>query len=185
MSTSFEIEYWWTERRVPLPFTSEDYVDATALFLGLEHFLSRYQGEFVIHIDDLELRFELDPDLSTVFEEIPAVLQKLHSENRSPVELYFFEQGTDLILLLERQEDAINIHFQKGLATGQRFTYLPDSGFSVLADLFLKEWIQFTQVVLDALVSLEPGLTDEEGYQEYRARLLALRPRDNSRKTDE
>jgi len=175
MNDSFKITYSWEKQSTPSRFEAEDYVDVTPLVLCLERFLAIYEGQFVVHINDLDLHFDLRPDLSTVFEELPEVLEALTSDTDSPVELHFFEQGTDLSFWLERHANTISIRFGKGPSVGKRFADLPEATFSVPANVFLDEWIRFVQAVLDALLALQPDLANDESYQEYRNRLLNLR----------
>ena len=174
MSAVFKITYSWQKRREPLPFGEDDYVDASPLSLALQHFLANWEGGFVVQIDDTKLRFDLRPDLSTVFQEIPDVLKKLTLASAAPAELYFFEQGTDLTLLLERRESVIIIQFAKGPSAGNRFSDLPGTRFTAPADLFFIEWIRFAQAVLDHLTGLLPDLVNEESCRDYRASLRAL-----------
>ena len=145
-----------------------------ALILCLERFLAIYAGQFVVSINDLGLHFDFRPDLSTVFEELPDVLEALTSDTDAPVELHFYEQGTDLAFWLERHANIISIRFTKGLSVGRRFVDLPEVTYSVPANVFLDEWIRFAQAVLDALLALQPDLASDESYQEYHNRLLTL-----------
>jgi hypothetical protein len=174
MSKSFKITYNWEKQSEPYPFDEEDYVDANVLFICLERFLALYEGTFLVRINEFDLHFDLDPDFSIIFEELPGVLQTLMSNTDSPVELYFAEQGTDLNFCLERQADTISIRFVKGLSVGEEYEDLPESVFSIPANVFLNEWVRFANAVLDALVALQPDLTGDQSYQEYRDRLLAL-----------
>lgn len=175
MSNSFKITYSWEKQNTPSRFEEEDYADVTALVLCLERFLAIYTGQFVVHINDLDLHFDLRPDLSTIFEELPDVLEALTSDTDAPVELYFFEQGTDLTFLLERHANKVSIRFIKGPSVGRRFVDLPEETYSVPANEFLDEWIKFAQAVLDELLALQPDLVSDESYQEYHNRLLTLR----------
>jgi hypothetical protein len=174
MSNSFKITYKWEKRSEPYRFDEEDYIDWTRLFTCLRRFLALYDGTFRVRINEFDLHFDLEPDFSTIFEELPDVLETLKANTDSPAELHLFEQGTDLIFWLERQADTISIRMEKGPSVGSRFADLPESVFSVPANVFLKEWIRFTKAVLDALVELQPDLTGDESYQEYRNRLLAV-----------
>ena len=174
MSVSFNITYSWKKQSTPSRFEAEDYADVTALVLCLERFLAIYMGQFVARLNDLDMHFDLRPDLSTIFEELPDVLEALTSDTTAPVELYFFEQGTDLTFWLERHANAISIRLAKGQSVGKRFADLPEATFSVPANVFLDEWIRFAQAVLDALLALQPDLANDESYQEYRDRLLSL-----------
>ena len=176
MNNMFKIEYFKPKplQDATIDFSEEEYVDASLMFLSLEHFLAMYQGTFILKIADFDLRFDLDPDLSTIFEEIPDVLMSLAMEEEPPVELYFYEQGTDLNLLLERKGSEIMIRFVKGLMVGKRFKNLPETPLSVPASIFLDEWSHFLHVILESLIELNPSLQSDESYLEYYSRLLAV-----------
>lgn len=68
MHAPFTITYQWEQRPAPYPYSPDDYVDASPVLLGLTHFLARYHGVFSLTIQDVIVRFDLGPDLSTVFE---------------------------------------------------------------------------------------------------------------------
>lgn len=174
MSVLFKITYSWEKRSVPQRFDEDDYVDLAAVVLSLEHFVAIYQGQFVVHIHDNDLLFDLRPDLTTIFEELPNVLEALTTKTKVPVKLHFYEQGTDLTFLLERQEDTIFIRFVKGPSVGKQFVNLPETTFSVHADLFLHEWVYFVRAVLKALITLQPELETEESYQQYLKRIIVI-----------
>jgi hypothetical protein len=169
MSQTFEISYWWETLSEPSYFL--EIVDATKISIALDYFLSLYEGQFMIRVEGHEACFDLRPDLSTIFEEIPLVLERLTTNTESPVEFDFFEQGTDVGMLMERREDKITICFETAPGSGQRFKFLPDDRIPVPANEFLEQWLQFIRSVLDALVKLQPELVNDESYQKYRTRL--------------
>src|SRR4051812_13068698 len=107
MPGSFRISYRWVPRQEPsyLP----EFVDATPLFICLMRFISLHEGQFELHLGDDTLEFSFGPDLSSVFEELPDVLEALTSSSKYLVELYFFEQGTGLALLMEREGGVIEV----------------------------------------------------------------------------
>jgi hypothetical protein len=170
----FKITCSWTKHSQSFVFLEEEYEDVTPLFLALEHFLSVYEGKFVLQVGDLSLYFDLRPDLSTIFEDVLDVLESLTQETQTPAKIYFYEQGTDITLLLLRAGTTITIELVKGPSVGKQFAQLPDTPLSVWADMFLKEWVQFLQTVLNALVALQPELVNDESYQEYFDRLVCL-----------
>jgi hypothetical protein len=174
MSDSFKIIYNWEKQNEPYRFDEEDFSDITVVALCLERFLSIYEGTFLVRINEFDLLFYLDPDLSTIFEELPGVLEALTANTDSPVELRFFEQGTELSFWMERQADSINFRIVDELIDGKRSTELPVSVLPIQANVFLNEWVRFANAVLDALVELQPDLTGDQSYLEYRDRLLAL-----------
>jgi len=178
MNNSFKIQYFKPRRNdtmlEPLDFSEDEYVDASLIFLSLEHFLATYQGTFILKVGDFDLCFDLDPDLSTIFEDIPDVLMSLATAKESAEELYFYEQGTDLNLLLERKASEITISFVKGLMVGQRFENLPENALSIPASMFFDEWSHFLHLILADLIEFNPSLQNDKSYIEYYSRLLAV-----------
>ena len=175
MSQTFEISYWWEKLSEPDYFV--EMVDTTRVSVALDYFLSIYEGQFAIRIQEHEACFDLRPDLSTIFKEIPLVLEQLTTDTESPVEFDFFEQGTDVGMLMERQGTQITLRFETAPGSGQRFKFLPDTKIPVLADEFLEQWLQFVRAVLDALVNLQPDLVNDESYHKYRSQLDVVESR--------
>lgn len=176
MSKLFEITYSWKPRTPAQPFDEEDYQDASRLFLALRRFLARMEGQFLMRLGATALVFDLDPDLSTVFEELPGVLEALAGEAGVAVELSFFEQGTDLTLVLQRRGGDIEIRFQSGPSTGRRYADAPADPVLVSAPRFLEAWRALLGDVLGALRAVDPGLRNDQGYQDYVAKLAAIGP---------
>lgn len=174
MSQTFEISYWWEKLSEPGYFL--EMLD-TRVFLALYYFLSIYEGEFTIRFQEHEACFDLRPDLSTIFKEIPLVLEQLTTDTESPVEFYFFEQGTDVGMWMERQGTQITVRFETESGSAERFKFLPDTKIPVLADEFLEQWLQFVRAVLDALVNLQPDLVNDESYHKYRSQLNVVESR--------
>jgi hypothetical protein len=158
----------------PLTLYSDDYSDRASLLESLHHFLAYYRGEFEMQIAERCMHFDFDPDLSTIFEELSHVLEQLTTDTTEPVYLDFFEQGTDLMLLLERCGAEITISFDVGDYAGRQFRDLPDIGFEVRANEFLVEWCHFVKTVLAALGELQPEVTSTAEFQDYSARLAAI-----------
>lgn len=161
--------YGWEKLSEPYNFL--EMVDTTRVSVALDYFLSIYAGDFVIYINGSGARFDLHPDLSTIFKKIPLVLEQLTTDTESPVEFDFFEQGTDVGMLMERQGTQITVRFETAPGSGQRFKFLPDTKIPVLADEFLEQWLQFVRAVLDALVDLQPDLINDKSYLEYCSQL--------------
>ncbi len=90
------------------------------------------------------------------------------------MEFDFFEQGTALGMLMDRQGDKITIRFETTPGSGEKFQFLPDTGIPVTSDEFIGQWLQFVLVVLDALVDLQPDIVNDESYQEYPTRLYNI-----------
>ncbi len=168
----FAITAWWKPLRPASPFDpSHGLAGASPLFVALRHFLALYEGEFVVRVGDLHLRFDLRPDLSTVFEDLPGVLTALAADTAAAEELYFFEQGTDVAFLLERKGEVVTIRFRRGLTAGWEFDDLPEGPLAVAAGQFIGEWVLLARRVLQALVALEPGLDGDDSYRRYRGQL--------------
>ena len=94
------------------PFEEDDVVDATKLQFALLKFARSQNRYWSVLINELELLFQYNPDLTTIFDEIPDVLEELLRNGQTPAELYFFEQGTDLSLWFSRDEDTIWVTFE-------------------------------------------------------------------------
>jgi len=167
MPAVFDVTKSWSAREHAQPFSPEDYEDATGLFVALRRFLATYTGEFVLQIDQYRLKFDLDPDLSTIFEELPDTLKRL-TQRGATAELFFFEQGTDVRLLFERQDGTIRIQVEKGQYAGRQFLAIPHTPFVVPARAFLKAWGAFAHAVLDTLKQSEPGLVNDKSFQKYK-----------------
>lgn len=165
MSQAFEITYWWKKLSEPDYFL--EMVDATKISVSLDYFLSLYKGQFIISVQEYDVCFDLRPDLASIFEDIPFALEKLTKNTVSPVEFDFFEQGTDVGMLLERQADIIKVHFETGPGSNMQFKFLPNTNILVPANKFLEQWLRFIRAILDALVKLQPQLVNDESYKEY------------------
>jgi hypothetical protein len=167
VNTTIKITYSWKKRTIPNRFDEDDYADVTELFIGLRRFIALYDGHFVLHIAGYDLHFDFSPDLSTVFEELPVILESLTKPTREPVSLDFFEQGTDITLIMQRKGEDIHISFSGGDYMGDRFRDLPAGPIVVSAKEFLSEWLRFLHAVLAALVDVNPHLRTDQSYREY------------------
>lgn len=170
----FSISFSLGRLREPDQYDQDYYHEWGPLFQSLRQFLANYSGEFEIMIGDRRLHFNLDPDLSTIFDNIPDILQQLTADTIEPAYLHFFEQATDLMLILERRGAAINIRFYVGDFAGHQFRDLPDSGYEVMANEFLAEWCRFARAVLVALSDFQPELATTADFQAYCARLVSI-----------
>ena len=99
------------------------------------------------------------------------MLEKLTKDTDSPVEFDFFEQGTDVGMLMERQGNTISIRFETAPGSGIRFQSLPDISMPVPANEFIEQWLRLIRAVLSAIVELQPELIKDKSYQEYCTRL--------------
>lgn len=174
MSKLFEISHRQRPRAVPRPFDENDFADATRIFLALQRLLAREDGRFEIRIGSVVLPFDFDPDLSTVFEDLPDVLTTLKQKEGSSVELYFFEQGTDLTFTMERRKNEVELAVHPGSSTGTRYAKVANEPVAVSLTQFLHAWARFLDDVLAALRQVDPGIERDESYREYAARIKAL-----------
>lgn len=173
MLQNFKIEYAWWKRPGGSAYLAE-MVEATGLFVALRNFIAIYEGQFQVHIGNLILELDFQPDLSTIFEELPDALESLISKPQKPTEIYFFEQGTDLNLIITPDGPIVTIDFIKGHSVGPAFTSLPNTSGPLLIDQFLREWILFIRAILEALVLYEPSISSDESYQSYCTRFDSL-----------
>ena len=171
MSEPFRIAWSWRPRPRPEKFSEKDYTDASELYMGLRQLLANTIGSFTLEFGPLRLEFEIDPDLSIVFEDLPGLLQALATGQGAIPKLYFAEQGTDLKLLFDRQGDDLAVRFQKGYSVGEGFANLPEAAPAVSAATFASEWTRFLREVLDEIISVRPGVKDDESYEEFEAAL--------------
>jgi hypothetical protein len=173
----FDLTFHWSARTEPHPFDTEDYSDASPTFIALEKFLSEHDGSFTIQIGSLELRFDLDPDLSTVFESIPSVLNAVSKAaiDGTTSELHFFEQGSGIEIELEKHGEALWLSIQKGSTVGQRFRNLPDGTYPVSRRLFAEKWARFIDAVLRQIAASSPAVLDDPSYVAQQTAVEAAR----------
>lgn len=169
----FSLRFSWRRRGHPWVVDDDAVAGWSALFRSLQRFLSIFDGEFVLQIGDLPLEFDLDPDLSTVIESLPPILEGVASGEQAQ-RLIFFEQGTDVTLILIPRGRLLFVRFERGLSLGQRFERLPDQAGPVGRERFVREWVMFIDAVLAELVGLEPNLLRDPSYRAYTERLREI-----------
>jgi len=175
VTPSFQLR--WSVTPLARARPDEDLVDASELFVCLRRYLRSHHGTFSMRFNGVELQFDMDPDLSTVFEELPGILDAVAEDTNRPVDLYFFEQGTDLHLELDRRGDDLVIWPKKGPSAGKRFERIAERPHKVSGNEFVGEWLRFLGAILDALVCFEPLVERTPSYRSYSGRLAALRRR--------
>jgi hypothetical protein len=166
------VEFWWEPRSSPLDYDEASLRQWSAVFRALRWFISNYDGEIIVSIGDVQLPFELRPDLSTVFEPLPDVLEAVG--RGEPSELWFFEQGTALKLRLTPRAELVEIAFESGLTAPPEFRRLDATVIAVRRSEFISRWRVLADAVLAELVKLRPALTADPGYRAYRERLARL-----------
>lgn len=174
MSAAFHIRYSWAGRAIPRELPERYMAGWPPLYQGLQRFLARYEGEFALQFDQRELILDLHPDLPMVFELLPSLLERLLADTGAAVELYFGEQGTDLLLELQRRAALIELGFVAGPSVGRRFAPFIGTCLTVDARAFLAEWLGFLRALLGAMVALEIQLSASADYRQYIARLDAI-----------
>ena len=171
MPVPFNITWSLRDRRDPNPVSEGDFVGASDVFVALQQFLGVKEGEFTVRIGAAALRFSLDPDLSTIFEELPGVLDALTQDVTPVLKLNFFEQGTDFVLEFERKRKAITVRLLAGDDASEVLRAVNETTLVVDATQFLKQWTTFTRAMLTALTLFKRGLLLAKSYRSYVRRL--------------
>jgi len=160
----------------PWPFEESDVVDVTELQMALLKFATGKNRYWSIFINGLELPYQYSPDLTTIFDDILDVLEDLLQNGKKPVELYFFEQGTDLSLWFVRNEETIWITFEKHGFCGKPYEHLPeDEPQAILTLDFYFAWFLFLDELLESLVKENPPLAESQSYLDYKYRIEQIR----------
>lgn len=167
MVLPFEIKYSWKVREKPYRFSVDEYVDVTPLVLCLEEFLSLFEGTFTIRVGEVEAVFDLKPDLSTIFEELPRMIEAITTNPNTSTDIDFYEQGTEIILRLLKKKENVLIEFIAGDTTSVKLSHLNGKSFLITTRDFLYAWRTFVLAVLDQLIKLCPGLIHDESYRNY------------------
>lgn len=158
------------------PFEEYGADGITKLELTLWKFATEYNRRWSIFINEEELPFEYEPDLTTIFNEIPEVLELLLKENEEPAILDFFEQGTSIVLSMKRKNDIIWVEFQKTPPlTGKRFNHIPEEPQPVLVRDFYEAWFQFLDEILQTLTRQEHNLKTDPSYIYYSSRINKIK----------
>ena len=158
------------------PFEENDVVDVTELQIALLKFATGKNRYWSIFINGLELPYQYSPDLTTIFDDIPDVLEDLLQNGKEPVELYFFEQGTDLSLWFVRDGETIWITFEKHGFCGKPYEHLPENEpQTILAVDFYSAWFLLLDELLESLVKETPHLAESQSYLDYKYRLEQIK----------
>jgi len=156
MTETFSITYHWREtNHVDNPYQEHE-DDWTTAFRVLQRFFASHEGRFSLWFGEREIPFSLDPDLLTIFEELPDVL--LSIKNGEEACLDFFEQGTDLVLTLQPVESKLKIRFHVGSSAADVYKELEGSSSLICLGVFLREWTKFLR---DLLLALKEDNPDE------------------------
>jgi len=148
----------------------------SALEFALWKFTDEHNRGWSIFVNGLELQFEYSPDLTTIFIELPNVLEALLQNTKEAVILDFFEEGTALTLCLKREDNKIKVEFQKiPPLTAPRFAHLPSEPQPVFAIDFYMAWLDFLDEFLESLVKQNPQLAGEQSYLEYEYRINQIK----------
>jgi hypothetical protein len=168
----FSIEYWWEKQDTPdqLGDHSEWPVVMQALFA----FLTDNKGGFRIKAGAWAATFELMPDLSSIFADLPHVLGTLQQQDGVSVELDMFAQGTDVGIAMRRQGDEILMRFETAPGSGEPYQLLDDEELAVSAPVFLLQWQRFVLAILDAMSKTDPSACEDESFIAYRDTIRGL-----------
>ena len=158
------------------PFEEYGIDGITKLELALWKFAEEHNRHWSIFINGVELPFEYEPDLTTIFNEVPDVLELLLKQNEEPAILDFFEQGTSIALSMKRKNDTIWIECQKTPPlTGKRFNHIPEEPQPVLVCDFYEAWFQFLDEILKTLTRQEHNLEIDLNYIYYSNRINKIK----------
>jgi len=158
------------------PFEEDDVVDVTELQIALLKFATGKNRYWSIFINGLELPYQYSPDLTTIFDDIPDVLEDLLQNGKEPVELYFFEQGTDLSLWLVRDRETIWVTFEKHGFCGKPYERLPEDEPRAISTVdFYSAWFFFLDELLESLLQDNPRLAGTQSYLDYKYRLEQIK----------
>jgi len=92
-------------------------------------------------------------------------------DGKESVELYFFEQGTNLSLWFRRDDETIFAEFKDVETSGKRFRRLPTEPQAISAFDFYSAWFLFLDKLLETLIQKNPLLAYEQSYLDYRYRM--------------
>jgi len=137
------------------------------LQFALWEFAANHNHYWSMFINGLELPFEFNPDLTTIFDDIPDVLEALLQDGKEAIELYFFEQGTNLSLRFRRDGEKIFVEFKDVETSGKRFRQLPTEPQAISAFDFHSAWFLFLDKLLKTLIQRNPRLAYERSYLDY------------------
>jgi hypothetical protein len=172
MNQNFKISYKWEKLEEPDYY--EPWVDVEQVYNSFSFFLTQYSGKFKIDINGNATVLNLDPDLITIFKYIPTVLETLEENTDTPVMFHFFEQGTALGMLMERQGSYIDVRFEMAPGTSINHIHMPQTNSSVPAHEFLSEWAQLMKDILKDLLQLQPELASDDSYVKYFNRINSV-----------
>lgn len=147
--------------------------DQEPSWVALQRFNALYHGELTVPLEGGVLTFWLEDDFSIIFDQLPGWLTRL-AEGDGEASLLVGSQGTELTLDATRRGDVVVLSAHSIVADRP----LPASlrPITVPADRFLLEWVQFVNVVLDAVARVSPEVTGDPGWQSYRRTIDAARP---------
>jgi len=174
MEKTFEIQRNGPAK--PWPFEENDVVDVTELQMALLKFATNKNRYWSIFINGLELPYQYSPNLTTIFDDIPDVLEDLLQNGSEPVELYFFEQGTDLSLWFVQDKETIWISFEKHGFCGKPYEHLPENRPQAISAIdFYSAWFFFLDELLESLLKEDLRLAESQSYSDYKYRLEKIK----------
>jgi len=141
------------------------------LQFALWKFAANQNHDWSLFINGIELPFEYNPDLTTIFDDIPDVLEYLLQDGKEAVELFFFEQGTNLSIWFRRDSETIIIELKDVETSGKRFRHLPTEPQTISAFDFYSAWFLFLDKILKTLIQQNPQLAYARSYLDYKYRI--------------
>ena len=99
------------------------------------------------------------------FSKLPEMLHHVTYSHLGQYGLYFYEQGTDLNLLIKNRNSHIELLLKK--YEYSRFDHLPNKKLLVSKHEFCRNWIKFIRKVLKEVEEEYPGCVTDESFEDY------------------
>ncbi len=146
-------------------FDPEDFAEWSTLQQLVFKLSSFYECPWFIVIDDYRLQFNYRPDLTTIFCKLPEMLEYVVQNEVAQYDLYFYEQGTDLSILIENLGSYLALSLKK--YEYSRFDLLPTDKMFVSKEIFCKNWIKFMRKVLREVTEDNPDYIPDVSFKDY------------------
>lgn len=148
-----------------IQFDPEDFTEWSTLHQLVFKLSSFYECPWFIVIDNYRLQFNYRPDLTTVFFKLPDMLEFIIYNELGQYSLYFYEQGTDLALIIENCGTYVTLLLKK--YEYSRFGLLPTEKMLVQKDVFCRSWIKFIRKVLKEVAEDNPDYIADISLTDY------------------
>ncbi|MBK8209065.1 MAG: hypothetical protein IPK78_03065 [Rhodospirillales bacterium] len=145
------------------------------MFVEIKKLCAHYEGQFTIKIGEYALEFDLDPDITTIIDDIFSTLEHIQTAEKCAAEIYFFEQGSDTNIVINKDvPDTLSLRVRKGEYVSKVNSMFPETTFEVKLSAFIQEWAQLITIILDLAIKDTPNLARESFFADYKRRLADL-----------